>query len=281
MKPLGAVDSHIHLFDPSRPGGVPWPSKENTVLYRPALPDRFAGIAKLHGVAGAIAVECSPLVEDNQWVLDAAAANPIILGMVGNLDPADPEFGGRLDRFRRNPLFLGIRYGNLWGRDLGQALANPEFIAGMKALADAGLTLDSANPTLGLISALLRLSDRVPTLRIVLDHLPQLAPPYGPDLQALAQRPQVYVKVSEVLRREEGKVPLDLAFYRARLDHVCAFFGPGRVLYGSDWPNSDQWAEYPAVFNVVHGYFAAKGPEAMDKYFRTNSRAAYGWRDRG
>ncbi len=28
------VDAHIHLFDPARPGGVPWPEKTDTVLYQ-------------------------------------------------------------------------------------------------------------------------------------------------------------------------------------------------------------------------------------------------------
>ena len=28
--PSPIVDAHIHLFDPSRPGGVPWPEKRDT-----------------------------------------------------------------------------------------------------------------------------------------------------------------------------------------------------------------------------------------------------------
>ena len=30
------IDTHIHLFDPGRPGGVPWPAKDNAVLYQRA-----------------------------------------------------------------------------------------------------------------------------------------------------------------------------------------------------------------------------------------------------
>ena len=50
------------------------------------------------GVVGAIAVECSPLVEDNDWLLRAAAADPIIVGVTGNLDPASPDFPRQLER---------------------------------------------------------------------------------------------------------------------------------------------------------------------------------------
>ena len=39
---MPVIDAHIHLFDPTRPGGVPWPEKTDTTLYRPALPPRYA-----------------------------------------------------------------------------------------------------------------------------------------------------------------------------------------------------------------------------------------------
>jgi predicted TIM-barrel fold metal-dependent hydrolase len=245
-------------------------------LYQPALPARYRKIAVPLGIKGAIAVECSPWLEDNQWVLDAAQKDPIMVGTVGNLEPAAPDFRKHLERFSRNPLFRGIRYGNLWNRDLGAALGKPEFVAGLKALADAGLGMDTANPDPALIEDLLRLTDRVPDLRVIVDHLPRMEPSTG-NLRALAESPQVYVKISQVLRRVDGRVPLDLNFYRARLEELFEIFGPDRLLYGSDWPNSDQWAPYPRVLNVVREYFAAKGREVAEKYFWKNSVKAYAW----
>jgi len=264
---------------------VPWPAKTDTVLYKPALPERYSKIAAPLGIKGAIEVEASPRLEDNQWVLDLAAWNPIIVGTVGNLEPGTPDFRKHLDRFHRNPLFRGIRYGNLWGRDLAARLSNPEFLAHLKALADAGLVLDTANPDPRLIAAAVRVTDRVPHLRVVIDHLPQLDPPVAPEdlrayqanLRELAKRPQVYVKISEVLRRVDRSIPTDLAFYRPRLDELFGIFGEDHLLYGSDWPNSDQWAEYPQVLRIVREYFSAKGKAATEKYFWKNSVAAYRW----
>ncbi|MGH9718963.1 MAG: amidohydrolase family protein, partial [Bryobacteraceae bacterium] len=135
--PIPIIDTHIHLFDISRPQGVPWPAKDNAVLYKTALPDRYRKLAAPHGIVGAIELECSPWFDDNQWVLDVAAKDKIIVGMIGNLEPGSPEFRKHLDRFHKNPLYLGIRYGNIWGRNLGAELGKPEFIAGMKALAQA------------------------------------------------------------------------------------------------------------------------------------------------
>jgi len=274
--PIPIIDSHIHLFDTERPQGVPFPSKNTPVLYRPALPARYRKIAVPLGIKGAIAVECSPWLEDNQWVLDAADKDTIMVGTVGNLEPAAPDFRKHLERFSRNPLFRGIRYGNLWNRDLGAALGKPEFVAGLKALADANLGLDTANPDPPLIEDLVRLTGRVPDLRVIVDHLPRMDPSAG-NLRALAESPQVFVKISQVLRRVDGRVPLDLNFYRGRLDELFDIFGPDRLLYGSDWPNSDQWAPYTRVLEVVREYFLAKGREVAEKYFWRNSVQAYGW----
>ena len=279
------IDTHIHLFDPTRPQGVPWPNKDNKVLYQPALPDRYRKIAVPLGITGAIEVEASPWLEDNQWVLDVAAKDTIIVGTVGDLEPGKPDFRKHLERFHRNPLFRGIRYGNLWGRNLGAEMAKPEFIDDLKALAEAGLELDTANQNPALVSDTVRLTDRIPDLRVVIDHLPQLEPPTEPaahktfhaNLLELGKRPQVYLKVSEVLRRVDGRVPDDLAFYRPRLDQLFDIFGEDRLVYGSDWPNSDQWAPYAQVLKIVREYFTAKGPAVAEKFFWKNSVAAYRW----
>jgi predicted TIM-barrel fold metal-dependent hydrolase len=279
------IDTHIHLFDPGRPQGVPWPPKDNVVLYHPALPDRYRKIATPLGIVGAVEVEASPWLEDNQWVLDVAAKDNIIVGMVGDLEPDKPDFRKQLDRFHSNPLYRGIRYGNLWGRSLHDSLAKPEFIAGVKALAQADLEMDSANPDPALLKDILRLTDRVPELRIVIDHVPRMDHPTEAaalramvaDLRELGKRRQVYIKVSGVLRRVNGKVPEDPAFYRDRLDQLWGIFGEDRLVYGSDWPNSDQWGEYPKGLRVVREYFTSKGQTAAEKYFWKNSVAAYKW----
>jgi L-fuconolactonase len=289
LVPRPIIDTHIHLFDPTRPQGVPWPPKQDTVLYKPALPTRYREIAQRFGIGGAIAIECSPWAEDNDWLLDAAARDTIMVGVVGNLDPAAPEFRRQIDRLRHNRLFRGIRYGNLWGRDLGAQLSNPAFMSGLKALADSDLSLDTANPDPPLIAAVVRLTDHVPTLRVVIDHLPQLDPPSDAptrdslrsSLRELGARPQVYVKVSEVLRSVNGRVPTDLGFYRARLDEIWEIFGEDRLMFGSDWPNSDHWGTYAEVFEIVHDYMAGKSAHVKDKFFYGNSLVAYRWISRG
>ena len=48
------------------------------------------------------------------------------------LQPDKPEFGEYLERYAKNPLYRGIRYGNLWGYDMVKQVDNPAFIDGLK-----------------------------------------------------------------------------------------------------------------------------------------------------
>jgi predicted TIM-barrel fold metal-dependent hydrolase len=96
-------------------------------------------------------------------------------------------------------------------------------------------------------------------------------------LRELGKRPQIYVKVSEVLRRVGDQVPDDLNFYRARLDEIWETFGRDRMIYASNWPVSDLKGPYPQVLKVVREYFTGKGKAAAEKFFWKNSVAAYRW----
>jgi hypothetical protein len=56
------------------------------------LPARYRKLTQALGVTGTVAIEASPWSEDNQWLLDLARINPIIVGMVGHLSPGTSEF---------------------------------------------------------------------------------------------------------------------------------------------------------------------------------------------
>ncbi|MEO8051979.1 MAG: amidohydrolase family protein [Acidobacteriota bacterium] len=278
------IDTHIHFFDTTRPIGVPYSG--NGVKNLPiANPASFRRVGGPLGVVGAIEVEASPWIEDNLWVLNVSRDDPFIVGAIGNLEPEKLDFREYLARYHKDPLFRGIRCGNIWGRSLTAQIEMPEFIAGIKEVAAADLTMDTANPTPELIQTIVRLTDKVPNLRVVVDHLPGMAPPeeaaalraYENNLRELAKR-NVFVKVSVVARQVEGKVPTDLNFYKPRLDMIWHIFGEDRLVYGSDWPNSaGNWVPYATELALVREYFMSKGRPAAEKYFWKNSIAAYKW----
>ena len=282
------LDTHIHLFDPTRPGGVPWPEPSDTVLYHPALPARYAALARPEGVLGAIAIECSPLSADNDWLLQTAAKSDLIVGVIGDLDPALPTFAADLDRLAANPLFRGIRYGNLWHRDLGQHIDNKPFTDNLNQLTKHHLVLETANPNPQLLTDLLRLTTKLPDLRVIIDHLPQAIPPADPSasaaylltIKSLSENTNIFVKISEIPRRINGTVPLTLSPYKPGLDTLWNLFGEDRLFFGSDWPNSDQLTPVSDVFTLARNYIATRPSFAARKFFWTNSAAVYQWRPR-
>jgi len=287
MPSFPIIDTHIHLFDKTRPEGAPYPRDMPGGGEPPqgmiALPNRYQAITAPFGVVGAIVVEASPRLEDNQWILDVAADAPIIVGLVGRIDPADRDFGTHLDRLRKNPLFLGIRQGRL---HLG--LDSPEYIANLKLLADANCSLDVDTPRQGMTATevLVRVLDKVPSLRLVMDHLPDVRfadrpakDTYLTCLRELGTRPEVYIKLSEVVHRVGDSVSTDVNVYRDWLDELWSIFGEDRVMFGSDWPQSEslEFNSYPNVFGVAQAYVRSKGPSAMEKVFWKNSLKPYRW----
>ncbi len=274
------IDTHTHFYDPKRPKGVPWPPRNDEVLYRTVLPAEFAHLTKPFGVTGTVVVEASPWLEDNDWILKLAEDNPIITALIGNLPLGTMEFAPHFARLGRNPLFRGIRLG---GKAFADHEGDQSFLDDLRRLGDGGMTVDALGGP-DMLVRLARLADAVPNLKMVIDHVPFEPFSDGPaqvlydeGLKQAGQRGNIYAKVSNVLRRDGGRLETDLDRYRPCLDKLWAAFGPDRVIYGSNWPVSDHTASYAEVYRVVAAYVAEKGNDAADKYFWRNSLSAYGW----
>ena len=270
--PIPIIDTHFHLYDQSRPQGAPFPFTPNNPPY---LPANFREQAKPLGVVGGIEVEASPWLEDNLWVLMEIQNEPMIVGTVGNIDPTKPDFQEYLDRFHRNKLFLGIRYGNVWkSQDLVTAIQKSEMIENMKAFAQTGLTLEVANPRFDLFEATLRLTDKVPDLRVVLGHLqtlplptdPQALKNYSNNLKELRKR-KAYAKVSG-LPKANPQASFDPAVYKAVLDFIWDIFGEDYVVYAG---------LNKQALDILKAYTLAMGRPAAEKYFWKNSIPAFRW----
>lgn len=280
LRPTRVIDTHTHFYDPSRPQGVPWPPKDSK-LYRTVLPSDWAAVAAPQGVGETIVVEASPWVEDNQWVLDLAAQDARLLGLVGNLDPNDEAFERHVKRFAANPKFRGVR----WRSGLVDIDQNPErVLAGARVLAEHDLELDLNGGNAMLPHARV-LARQVPTLRIVINHVggagdpAKLGEEWKQAVTALAQEPNVFMKVSgmvEQVRGAEGESPRQLEYYLPILDQLWNAFGADRLVYGSNWPVSDRGAPYEVVYALVRDYFSGKGGEAVEKFFWRNACVAYG-----
>lgn len=279
------VDTHIHLFDPKRPQGAPYKGPRDKPWFTEgSFPATYAKIMRRHPIVAAIHVDASPWIEDNYWVLDVCQRDPLMVGAVGNFRIEAPEFPEYLERYAKNPLSRGLRYGNLFRYDLVAQSKRPEFLERLKLVADADLALDSANPRVDLLQALLRVNDKVPTLRIVIDHLAKLDPKpeeqadYDAALREIAKRPAMFVKLSSSLHA--GYTSPNMIDHKPRLDRLFETFGEDRVLFASDWPNVEGDGSVHTAVQIVQAYFAPKSRAVQEKFFWRNSIAAYKWKPR-
>ena len=276
------IDTHIHLYDPRRPDGVPWPPKDDTVLHKPHLPAEFNRVAKPSGVTGVVIVEASDRLVDNRWVLDLVKDDPFYVAVVGNIDPYRDDFAQHLAQLGKDPRFVGIRL-RVQGRSIDYA--DPKVRANLKILAEAGLAADILMNGQGIetINQVDQLAQAIPTLRLVVDHvlgynIDGKAPPanWKAAVQKLARNPNVYCKVSGLYQRCVIQPAVqDPAHYRSLLGTLWNQFGSERLIYGSNWPCTKKSGDYRSFVELVNAYFATKGQDASENYFWKNAARAY------
>jgi predicted TIM-barrel fold metal-dependent hydrolase len=280
------VDTHFHIFDGSRPQGAPymgskqWETEHKGI----ALPADYKSLTKGLNIVAAIELEASAWVEDNLWVLERLQPDPLFVGTVGDLEPEKPDFAELFDRFRKNPLFLGIRCGNIWGRDVSKQVDDARFIDGLRRVADADLVMDSANPTNALLQAMVKINDKVPSLRIMIDHLPHLSPrpdtqkAYEALLHEIKSRANIFAKLSDIENRDSPA--RGLTAVKPRMDLLMETFGPDRVVFGTNWPESWGVATPAQIVSLARQYFATRTRDEAEKYFWKNSLKFYKWKKR-
>jgi predicted TIM-barrel fold metal-dependent hydrolase len=282
-KSLTIIDTHTHFYDPTRAEGVPWPPKDDSLLYRRVLPEHYRALKKPAEVTGTVVIEASPRVEDNQWILDLAAGDPFITGFVGNLPVGDADFMRHLNDFSHNPIFRGIR---LSEDRLTAGLSTEPFMGDLRLLADYGLSLDVVGGP-SMLSATATLAKEIPHLRIIIDHVAgakvdghAVQPDWHRGMAQAAHEPNVFCKVSGLVEgtgRTDKSAPKDLGFYIPVLDSVWDMFGEDRLSYGSNWPVSERFATCETVQQIVTDYFQTKGLHASQKFFSRNAGNAYNW----
>jgi L-fuconolactonase len=283
--PKPILDTHIHLFQVTRPGGVPWPPKECARLYRDILPADYEAAARPLGIVGTGIVEASNVHADTRWVLDQVRGNDFFPFLVAQLEIGTPDFEAKLDEIAADPRVVGIR-GFLWSPAM---TLDGTQIAHLRALAARGMTLDlisrgAFNPK----DKIDALAGAVPNLRIILDHLAGAkgtTPEAGwvADMKKLGQRANIHVKLSSLFdmfnpaadENHPWTSPTDLGAYRPHFDVVFDAFGAERILFGSNWPVCTLGGTLAGEIALVEEYLAPLGPEIRDAVMIANARGFY------
>ncbi|MGW2556467.1 amidohydrolase family protein [Streptomyces sp. NPDC001635] len=232
------IDAHVHLWDRAV-DPQDWIDAETMApIARDFGASDLSEMLASTGLDGAVVVQSSNSLEESIRLakLDSSA----IAGLVAWVDLA-AEVGPQLDQIRKNAAVpvVGVRHLAHIDPD-PQWMMREEVGAGLTVLEREGLCFDLVVREWQLPQAT-RLAARHGGLRFVLDHLGGPPEPgqdrsmWASRLRDLARQPNVVAKVSGLT---SGLAPgswraADLA---APVTIALGSFGPGRLLYGSDWP---------------------------------------------
>lgn len=274
------VDCHVHLWDISRTEGVGWIKPDNKTLYRNILPKDHEPIAAANNVHGVVIVQAGQSLPDNQWNLDITAHNKrLYRGVVGNLSQiiGTPEFKRSFEKLCEDPRYVGYR---LSGHPRGKF--TDAFYQDLQLTADKGKTVDFLLGDYRL-DEVAEIAQRLPKLRIIVDHFggvildgKPLADEWVKKFRAVAAHKNVYCKVSALYGRvKEQPAPRDIRFYTPVLDLAWECYGEDRLIYGSDWPVTEQTGDYASVVKLTKAYFDGKGRGVSEKLFHKNAVLFY------
>jgi L-fuconolactonase len=276
-KPI-TVDSHQHFWDLQR-FQYPWMTEDMVALRRNYLPADLRPVLDRVGIDRTVFVQAQHSLEETQWALELAEANPWIAGVVGWLDLRSPRLEEQIERYAGNPKFVGVRH-IVHDEPDEQWLLREDVVRGLRMLAKQDLTYDLLlrPPHLRHI---LELSRRVPGLKMVVDHLAKPLiragelEPWRTDLAAVARIAGVHCKISGMVN-EADMVQWRATDFAPYVAVALDLFGPSRLMFGSDWPVCRMAAEYSEVVAVAQSTLIGLSADERAGVFGGNAIRFYG-----
>jgi L-fuconolactonase len=252
------IDAHQHYWDIHRFDYFWMNDRTPTILKQNFLPADLKPIYLLNRIDGSVLVQATHSMEETWWSLELAASEPSILGVVAWVDLMDPRLGDTLDKMQLFDQFKGVRH-LVQDEPDDKWILQHEVIEGLEELARRGIPFDLCiHPRhLPLIPTV---ADRVPDLRMVVDHLAKPfiekgdMEPWAKDMSRLAQYKQIYCKLSGMITEAGPQWKVDQL--RPYVTHCVTEFGPTRCMFGSDWPVclvGGTWKQVLASFTQALG----------------------------
>ncbi|WP_369250941.1 amidohydrolase [Streptomyces sp. R41] len=277
-----SVDAHHHVWDLSVrdqdwiTGPELQPLRRNFTLADLEPRARDAGFDRT------VLVQTITVPQETPEFLALAAESELVAGVVGWSDLTRPDVADELARLRELPggaYLKGIRH-QVQGEPDPEWLLRPDVRRGLAAVAEAGLVYDLVVVPHQL-PACAKAAAALPELTFVLDHLgkPPIASgdlePWASDIRALAALPNTVCKLSGMVT-EADPAAWTTDTLRPYADTVLEAFGPGRLMFGSDWPVCTLAATYGKVVRTAGELTAGLGDAEREAVFAGTATRVYG-----
>ena len=257
------IDAHQHFWSPEDVSYT-WLTDEVAPVNRRFGPEHLEPLLEASGVAGTVLVQSADHCADTDAMLAVAEQHPFVVGVVAWVPLDDPAAAAeQLDRLRADPVVVGVR--NLvHDQPDPDHVLRPQFLEGLRVLAAADVPFDLVTSQLRHLEHVPALSERVPGLRVVLDHLGK--PPFRQGagewstwerlLARAAEDPLVTAKVSGLYPAPAGDPAWGVEEVRPAFEHAMACFGPDRLMVGGDWPISVLFGGWEKTWDATRGLLA-------------------------
>lgn len=267
-----AVDAHHHFWDPAR-ASYPWLTPDLAAINRAFGPNDLTPLLAAADIRRTVVVQARSSVDETRELLDVTTGSPFVAGVVGWIDLADPAAGTVLAAVREGAggsRLVGIRH-QVHDEPDPEWLLRPDVRRGLEAVAAAGLAFDLLIRPRELPAAL-DVARALPKLRFVIDHLAKppiregAFEPWATFIRQFGPLENVACKLSGLVTEADWETWTvdDLAPF---VRHALDVFGPGRVMFGSDWPFCLLAAPYPRVVEAAHALTAALTDPERDLVF--------------
>jgi predicted TIM-barrel fold metal-dependent hydrolase len=275
----GIVDAHHHVWDLGVRDQDWITGLELAPIRRSFLLADYPGQAA--GVTATVLVQTVTVPEETPELLALAADSDLIAGVVGWTDLAAPDLADRIAALRDLPggrKLVSIRH-QVQSEPDPRWLLRPDVLRGLAAVAAAGLVYDLVI-TAGQVGAAAEAAAALPDLQFVLDHLgkPRISAgvlePWAAGLRRLAAMPNTVAKLSGLVTEADWH-DWRVADLRPFTDVTLDAFGPGRLMYGSDWPVCTLAASYQDVLAAARDLTSSLSPAERDAVFSGTAARTY------
>lgn len=276
------IDAHLHVWDLSV-SDYGWITPDLGPLHASFSAEQARDALDSAGVDAAVLVQAEDSENDTQHMLDVAADQQWVVGVVGWVQLDDPARArAQLDRWQQHEAFCGVRH-LVHDDPRDDVLAMPQVRRSLREVAARGLAFDVPDAWPRHLSAAVELAEALPDLRVVIDHLAKPPERSAADYEAwraclarAARLPNVTAKVSGLQR--PGR-PLTDAGVRPSWEVALDLFGPDRLMYGGDWPMTVPVGGYQPVWDVVGGLVRELSAAEQQRVLAGTARTVYGLRE--
>lgn len=280
------IDSHCHLWDLSR-GDYDWLDTENPDFQTIARNFSIADLKEADSAPAAaqyVVVQAAATEQETEYLLKLSDQHSEIGGVVGWVDLTGNQAERRLEQFAQNPKFKGIR-------PMLQDIEDVEWIntaprsSAIDALVSKGLRFDALVLPQHL-SAFMSFASAHPTLPMVIDHAAK--PAFAADksdprhdmwrtgMALLANETNAFCKISGLLTElsPEQRVEPEKTLQPV-IDNLLNWFGPNRLMWGSDWPVLRLASDYSNWRSLSNTLLSELDDASLARIYADNAKEFY------